>query len=314
MKILYDDQPRAQGPTTVALGVFDGVHRGHLALIERLVAFANEHDATPTVITFDPHPASVLSPLHAPSTISTLDQRLEWFAALGVAQVRLITFTEDVANETASEFVHRVLLDELGAVAVLAGDDTHFGRGRAGGIEALRAASDRFVLEQVTSFGDEHRFSSSLVRAALAEGDCEAAAEILGRPFVLRGTVVHGDHRGREIGFPTANMLTADAQALPALGIYAGAAFVAGEWRCAAVSVGKRPHFYDDGALLVEVHLPGFSGDLYGTSVDTAFLHRLRGEAAFASLEELLEQIARDVAASQEIFSNFTPHAPFLLR
>jgi riboflavin kinase/FMN adenylyltransferase len=131
---------------------------------------------------------------------------------------------------------------------------------------------------------------------------------------VLRGTVVHGDHRGREIGFPTANLLLADHQALPALGIYGAAVLVAGTWRAGAVSVGTRPQFYDEGAVLVEVHLPGFSGDLYAETMDVVFLERLRGERTFENLDGLIEQMHRDVAQSVAIFENFTPGAPFLLR
>jgi len=314
--VLTDAAPQSPRPTAVALGVFDGAHRGHQDLIARLVTLAAAHDAQPTIITFSPDPARVLAPLTAPGVIATLEQRLEWFGELGVTQVRVLSFDEESANESADDFIARVVVGELGAVAVLAGDDTHFGRDRSGGVASLMAAADHFgfVVEQCPSFGGDTRVSSSLVRAALRAGECETASALLGRPFVLRGTVVHGDHRGREIGFPTANLLTADDQVLPSLGIYAGAAHVQGAWRAAAISVGKRPHFYDDGALLVEVHLPQFQGDLYGTSMDVAFLHRLRGEAAFASLEELLEQIGRDVAESQGIFEKFTPESSRLLR
>lgn len=315
MKILYDNVQLALTPTAIAIGVFDGLHVGHQELVRRLVAIAHERGCAATIVTFDPHPASVLAPSHAPRLLSTLAQRLEGFGALGVDQVRIIGFTPELAVETAEEFVDRVLVGELDCKVVLAGDDTHFGRDRMGNTDLLIALSHEygFAVESCESFGDDGRYSSSRVRNALEQGDCDAAARILGRPFVMRGTVVHGDHRGREIGYPTANLLLADSQVLPELGIYAGAAQVAGTWRAAAISVGKRPHFYDDGAVLVEVHLPDFTGDLYGMVLDVAFLHRLRGEAAFETLEDLLSQMSRDVASTVAIFLEFTPEGVILL-
>ena len=302
--------------SVVALGVFDGLHRGHQMLIAQLRRLADEFDAEACVVTFDPHPASILAPSKAPRLISTLSQRLEGLAALGVMHTRVVTFNAETAAETAEEFVSRVLVDELGAVAILVGDDTHFGRNRSGNVALLRSLGPEmnFDVIEAPSYGDPERFSSTHVRSALLEGELALAEALLGHPFVLRGTVVHGDHRGREIGYPTANLLLADAQLIPRLGIYAAAAWVEGEWRAAAVSVGQRPQFYDEGAVLVEAHLPGFSGDLYAQTIDIAFIQRLRAEAKFETLDALLRQMSSDVTDTVEIFRKFTPSGPFLLR
>ncbi|MBW4029114.1 MAG: bifunctional riboflavin kinase/FAD synthetase [Acidobacteria bacterium] len=303
-------------PSAVAFGVFDGLHRGHQALIAEVVRRAHERGAHASVVTFDPHPALVLSPSTAPLLIGTIDQRLEGLEQLGVEQVGLMGFDHVAAGESAASFVERVLVRQLGVIDLVVGDDVHFGRDREGDIALLVREGDRhgFRVHASSTYGDVSRFSSSAVRARLAAGDVAAAAEILGRAFVLRGTVVHGDARGREIGFATANVGTGERQQLPALGVYAGAVRLeSGQWRCGAVSVGTRPQFYEDGALLVEVHLPGFEGDLYGQRLDVAFLERLRGEASFATLEELVVQMGRDVARSLEIFEKFSPTSSVLL-
>ncbi len=317
MRILSDaDVSMGTQPSVVALGTFDGVHRGHQELLAIVVAHARQRGALATVITFDPHPASVVAPERAPQQIASLVQRLEWFAVLGIDQVRLITFDEAAAQESASAFTQRVVVDEIHAISVVTGDDTHFGKDRQGNADFLESFGQTagFSVVRCPSFGGEVRFSTSLVRAALAGGDLDEVTNVLGRPFVLRGEVVHGDHRGRELGYPTANLSLAAHQALPALGICAGAAFVQGEWRCAAISVGRRPQFYDNGFVLVEVYLPGFTGDIYGEVLDVAFLSRLRPEMTFDDLDGLLVQMGLDVERAKEIFETFTPSSPFLLR
>jgi len=317
VRIITDTDTAAVATSSVvALGTFDGIHKGHQELLAIVVAMARERNAHATVITFDPHPASVIAPDRAPLDVATLSQRLEWFAALGIDQVRIVHFDARAAAESAVDFTQRVLVDQLHAEVVVTGDDTHFGKDRLGDATFLESygATTGFSVVRCPSFGDSERFSSSSVRAALNHGDVETAATLLGRPFVLRGDIVHGDHRGRELGYPTANMSLAPRQALPALGIYAGAAFVEGEWRCAAISVGRRPQFYDNGFVLVEVYLPGFSGDLYGLTLDVAFLAHLRPEMTFDGVDGLLVQMAADVETAKEIFTTFAPASPFLLR
>ena len=305
-----------QRPSVVAFGVFDGLHLGHQALIEHVVRLSSQVGGAASIITFDPHPALVLSPLSAPELIGTLDQRLAGLESMGVDQVGVLGFDEFAAHESATSFIERVLVGYLGTTDLVVGDDVHFGRGREGDIAVLVHEGERhgFRVHTSPTYGGEHRFSSTAVRACLDQGDVRGARDILGRPFVLRAMGEHGDARGREMGFPTANLRVAPRQKLPARGIYAAAVRWAGErWRCGAVSVGTRPQFYDDGQLLVEVHLPDFNGDLYDAVLDVAFLERLRGEATFATLGDLLDQMTLDVQQSREIFEKFSPGAWVLL-
>lgn len=303
--------------SVIAIGVFDGLHLGHQAVIDMLLHLdgARARDAVPTIVTFDPHPAQLLAPDRAPRLLGTLEQRLEGFEALGIEQVRILTFDRTLANESATDFIARVLAGELHAWEIVVGQDFRFGHDRVGDVALLSAEGQRhgFGVYEAPNFGWP-RWSSSAVRRALDEGDVTSANEVLGRPFVLRGCVEHGDARGEELGFATANLATAAFQLLPLEGIYAGTAKTTdGIWRPASISIGTRPQFYDDGALLVEVHLPGFDGDLYDTALDVAFLERLRGQEVFADVDALVDQIARDVAQTLEIFKKFSPNSSSLL-
>jgi riboflavin kinase/FMN adenylyltransferase len=306
--ILRDDDTSSSGPCVVALGVFDGLHRGHQAVIELVVSLAKTHDALSAVVTFDPSPAMVLAPTKAPRLLATVEQRLEGLAALGVDQVRVLTFTKELASESAEDFIDRVLVDELQARCVVVGEDFHFGHDRQGTVAMLRERGPAKGFEVVAAplFGDGERWSSTSVRRALEKGDLEGAARVLGRPFALRGVVEHGDQRGETLGFPTANLKLSPTQELPADGVYAGAARVDAQWWPAAISLGTRPQFYEDGDLLVEVHLVGFEGDLYGQTMDVVFLQRLRDQETFADLEKLIAQIGRDVAKTREIFDGLS--------
>lgn len=302
-------------PTVAAFGVFDGLHRGHQSLLAEVVRRARDSGAVATVVTFDPHPAHVLSPDTAPRLLATLDQRLEGFERLGIERVEVLAFDEAAAKESAVDFVERVLVEHLAVREVVVGDDVHFGRQREGDLAVLEREGQRcgFAVHSSPTYGETERFSSSMVRALLARGDIAGATAVLGRPFVVRGEVARGDQRGRELGFPTANLDLPASQAIPAVGIYAGAARVASQWWPAAISVGTRPQFYDGGHVLVEVHLLDFAGDLYGHVLDVAFLTRVRGEAVFESTEALVAQMDRDVAESREIYATFTPTASVLL-
>lgn len=300
----------------MTIGVFDGLHRGHQRVIERVVELARESNAQAAVVTFDPHPAQVLDPERAPGQLATLEQRLEGLASLGVDLVRVVTFDAGLASEDASQFVQRVLVDELDAVVVVVGEDFRFGHDRLGDVELLRAEGARhhFEVRPAVIFGDGQRWSSTAVRQALAAGDVQRAAVVLGRPFVLRGVVVRGDQRGGELGFPTANVSLAPIQLLPELGVYAGAVRLEDRrWLPAAISVGTRPQFYEDGEVLVEVHVVGYAGDLYDTTLDVAFLARLRSEMTFEDVDALIAQMERDVLQSVEIFENFAPEGSVLL-
>ena len=314
MIVVRDGEKSPDAPSHVAIGVFDGLHLGHQKVIETLLALDGLRGVA-TVVTFDPHPALVLAPERAPRLLQTLEQRLEGLEALGVQQVRLLTFGPQLAKLSAQQFVQRVLIDELHTNAVLVGKDFRFGHDRQGDVDLLRreGSTSGFDVYEAPTYG-EPRWSSTVVRHALDAGDLDTANAALGRPFVLRGTVEHGDARGRDLGFATANLATAPHQATPQIGIYAGAARTHdGVWHDAAISIGTRPQFYENGQLLVEVHLPDFSGDLYGQALDVAFLARLRGEMKFEDVDALVAQIGVDVEQTRAIFKRFSPSESVLL-
>ncbi len=299
-----DERELAPGPSTVAIGVFDGLHRGHQAVLARAADLAAAHRARRAVVTFDPHPARTLRPDRAPGMIQTLEQRLEGLERLGVEIVRVVRFDQTLAAETADSFVARVLVAQLSACDVVVGEDFRFGHDRAGSVASLRAAGPGlgFAVTAVPPLGDGSRWSSTAVRAAISAGDVGRAAAVLGHPPVWRAPVVSGDRRGRELGFPTANLDLPGEIVRPPAGVYAGLARLPdGSTAAAAVSLGRRPQFYVDGPELVEVHLVDRDVDLYGASLEVALLEHLRGQQRFASVDDLLEQMRHDVLASRRI-------------
>lgn len=317
MMILRDgDVGELSEPSVVAIGVFDGLHRGHQAVIDQLIELSARLNARSVVVTFDPSPAMVLNPTKAPRLIATVAQRLEGLAALGVDVARVLTFDESLAHLGAGEFVDRVLLGELHVRGIVVGEDFHFGHNREGDVALLEVigAAKGFEVAPAALYGDGERWSSTSVRQALARGDIERATSILAHPFTLRGVVGHGDERGESLGFPTANLMLSAHQQLPMDGVYAGATNVEGAWWPAAISVGTRPQFYDNGELLVEVFVLDFRGDLYGSTLDVEFFTRLRAQSSFTTVHELTQQIARDVAQTREIFEKISTDDPQLLR
>ncbi len=318
MVVLYDgDGPADPRPGAVAVGVFDGLHRGHQAVLATVRARAHERGLVAGVVTFDPPPALVLAPERAPRRLQTLAQRLEGLGTLGIERIRVVTFSRDLAHEGADDFLQRVLVGDVHAAAVVVGEDFRFGRDREGDLARLveRGARAGFSAEGVRIVGEGGRFSSTAVRQALDRGEVHEAARILGRPFTLRGRVAPGDARGRELGFATANLDLDPLQQLPNDGVYAALARVApGQWHAAAVSVGTRPQYYEDGARLVEAHVLDFAGDLYGREVDLAFLARLRDQAVFADEAALARRIALDVATTRDLAGGATAERAELLR
>ena len=268
-----DPRPRA-----VAIGVFDGVHRGHQAVLQTLV----DTGLVPTVITFDPHPRLVLG--YGVELLATLERRLELFGEAGVADTLVLEFTHELQQQEPEEFAQGVLR-RIGAETVVAGEDFRFGHRRRGDLAFLEAHG--FSVVPVSPVDGA---SSTRVRELLHEGDVVAAAQILGRPPEVDGIVVVGDERGGTLGFPTANLKLEPNLLVPGFGIYAGAA-LGGR---AAVSIGTNPHY---GGLerRIEAHLLDFEGDLYGQRLVVELWQRLRDERAFASEAELVEQIERDV-------------------
>jgi len=304
-------RPPANG-AAVTIGAYDGVHLGHRQLIAGLRAAAAERGLASVVVTFDRHPATVVRPGSAPLLLTDLDQKLELLASTGVDRTLVVPFDRRRADETAEEFVTEVLVGALGARLVVVGENFHFGHGRKGNVALLTELGVVHDFEVVgwrlVAGPDGQPVSSTRVRRCLADGDVEGAAELLGRPHQVRGPVAHGDGRGGpELGMPTANVTVPSDIALPADGIYAGwHERPDGSRYPAAVSVGRRPTFYDQGARLVESHLLGFDGDLYGEQARVSFVARLRPERRFASVEELKAQMAADAAAAAELLGALT--------
>jgi riboflavin kinase / FMN adenylyltransferase len=283
---LPDVEP-GSGPRNVAIGTFDGVHLGHREVIR----------GADTVLTFDPHPLAVIHPEATPKLISPLPVKRDLIASLGVAEMVVIPFDRSFSEESAEEFVQDVLIDRLGAASVSVGENFRFGKGARGTSEFLRSYDDfeTRVVPLVEVAGET--VSSSHIRGLIAAGDVAQAAEFLGEPFLFEGEVVSGDRRGRELGVPTANVVPGDAYVAPGHGVYAAAA----EGYPTAVNVGVRPTFESGRGLLVEAHLIGFEGDLYGTQLRIAFLERMRGEKRFESVEALVEQMQQDLVQAREI-------------
>jgi riboflavin kinase/FMN adenylyltransferase len=280
---LPDAKPR---PRRLAVGEFDGVHAGH----REVIASAD------SVLTFEPHPRTVVSPASAPKLLTTLEQKADLIAALGVDELIVIPFDGERMAQTAQEFIDHELVERLGAVQVSVGENFRFGH-RAKGDAALLAAQDAFTTRVVQLVEiDGEIVSSTHIRGLIATGAVAEAARLLGAPFGMRGLVAHGDKRGRTLGFPTANLVPDPALAVPDHGIYACRAVVPGlgEWT-AAVSIGVRPTFVTGRGLLVEAFLLDFEGDIYGRELRLDFVERIRGEKRFDSAEALIEQMHRDV-------------------
>ncbi|MCW2999094.1 MAG: bifunctional riboflavin kinase/FAD synthetase [Solirubrobacterales bacterium] len=273
-------------PRRVAVGTFDGVHRGHRAVIE----------GADTVLTFDPHPVAVIAPANAPRLLTTLQRKAELVGELGVRELVVIPFDGAFAARSAQSFVDDVLVGALRATDVAVGENFHFGH-KASGNHTLLQRDDRFQTRVVPLLEmDGEIISSSHIRGLVLGGAMEYADELLGAPFVIDGEVMHGEKRGRTLGFPTANLVPQDGYVTPAHGVYACRARTAdGVWHTAATNVGVRPQFETGLGLLIEAYLVDYEGDVYGETLRVEFLKRLRGERRFASVEVLLEQMARDV-------------------
>jgi riboflavin kinase/FMN adenylyltransferase len=275
----------------LAVGEFDGVHLGHREVIR----------GADTVLTFEPHPRTVVAPDSAPKLLTTLAIKADLIAAQGVRELVVIPFDGSFAAQTAQEFVDHVLVATLGAEHVSVGENFRFGN-RARGDAALLRAQDAFVTRVVEMVElDGEIISSTHVRGLVAVGDVAAAGRFLGAPFHMRGTVAHGDKRGRTLGFPTANLVPKPGLVVPGHGIYACRARVGGEEHLAATNVGVRPTFKTGRGLLVEAYLLDFDGDIYGEELELDFLQRLRGEKRFDSVETLVAQMHRDVEQARRI-------------
>jgi len=316
MKVLHDDttSARLESATAVTIGAFDGVHRGHRAVISAVRAVAESRGLQTAVVTFDRHPASVVRPESAPLLLTDLDQKLELLEGCGVDLVYVVHFDAERATESAGDFVTEVLSGVLDARLVAVGEDFHFGHQRAGNVELLRTMGADLGFEVVghelvglgAGSSIEGPVSSTRIRRALTDGDLLGANAMLGRPHEVRGVVGHGDARARDLGFRTANVAVPDAICLPADGIYAGWYFTPdGVRHPTAISLGRRPTFYEfaDTSLL-EAHLIGFDGDLYGQNARVQFVEHLRDELKFDSVDALIAQMDRDVARAATVLAS----------
>lgn len=303
-----DGRPARWSAPVLALGNFDGLHRGHRKILERVRRVAGERGATPVVMTFDPHPPRVVRPDKAPPLLMTKAQKLEALADAGVAGAAIVRFTEELSRWDPEMFVRTVLVDWLHVSEVWVGANFLFGHDRAGNFTLLRSLGARygFKAEKI----DPVRYkdfvvSSTRVRRLVSEGRVDEAGALLGHQFYIDGTVVHGDHRGRTIGFPTANLCT-ENELLPPNGVYATTARVGSIVLPSVTNIGTRPTVDRAGKTHIETHVFNLDKDLYGASLRLGFVQRLRDERAFESLDALREQIGADCARARVLFGRLS--------
>jgi riboflavin kinase/FMN adenylyltransferase len=299
------DNAEIARPTVLTLGVFDGLHLGHQLVMRTLIERARALDAVPTVITFDPHPRAVLHPQSAPPLLQTFDQKIEALGVLGIQQAIVVRFTREFASLSAAEFLRDVVHERLHAREVYLGRGFAFGRNREGNIGLLREVSARlgFYADEVPEVRLRgQRISSSRIRELLSEGRVNLARRMLGRPYGVEGRVVRGAERGRTLGFPTAN-LHPQNRVIPRAGVYVTATLIEGVWRRSVTNIGTRPTFENESEPSIETYVMNWSGDLYGDVVRVRFLHRLRDERKFASVDELKRRIDADVERAARYFT-----------
>lgn len=291
--------PRPPEGSALTIGNFDGVHRGHRAVIDRVISDAKKRGLKSAVITFDRHPAEFLRPSKAPCRLCEPEMKIELLRDCGVDYLCVLAFDQDLADKEAGEFVEEVLVDGFNARVVVVGRNFRFGRNRKGSLSLLKelGTDGGFEAEEMSLVSVQgFDISSTRIRSAIVHGDVEWASQALGRDHSIRGEVIEGDRRGKALGFPTMNIYPPERICLPSDGVYAGWTVIDGIKYRAAINVGRRPTFGDDGRVLVESHLLDFSGeDAYGKAIEVGFTRWLRGEYRFANADELIEQIGRDV-------------------
>lgn len=301
--------PAELGPTAITIGKFDGLHFGHRRLISQLRLEANKRELNAVVVTFDRHPRSLVAPGKAPEPLVSIEQKTELIAQQNVAATVVLEFTRELSEIPALEFVRDLLVGQLRMRVIVIGRDFKFGHKGRGDVDFLREHAREFGYEVIVvedEIGDNgRRASSTWVRECLEIGDVESATEVLGRFHDIRGTVVHGAKRGRELGFPTANLDPITLEGfIPADGVYAGWLHVADKSYPSAISIGNNPTFDGVPQRQVEAHIIDVSGiDIYGERVHVAFVHRLRGMVKFDSLEELIDRIQQDVDETRMLLS-----------
>jgi riboflavin kinase/FMN adenylyltransferase len=290
--------------SVITLGNFDGLHLGHQELIRKVIRRAKETEASSIVVTFRPHPMKILAPEKCPPLISIYEEKIKLFEKLGIDVLVKIPFTLEFAKMSPGDFVKEILCDTLGAKEIFVGFNYRFGRGREGNIATLKALGERLgftvrEVEQVSLSGEV--ISSTKIRNLLREGDVEHAAELLGRTYTISGIVVRGDGRGKELGFPTANIAPKHS-IIPAHGVYAVRLFVRDRFYDGIANIGMRPTF-DKNVLTVEVHVFDFNEDIYGEDISLYFIGKIRDEKKFGSADELIHQIRTDVGIARDLLS-----------
>ena len=293
-------------PVVLTIGVFDGVHRGHQALLNRVMALAAANKMASAVITFHPHPRSVIHPDRPSAYLTSFEDRLDLLRGLGLDDVAPVTFTSELAQAEAEDFL-RLVVEEMHLAALVIGPDFALGRRRGGDVERLKALGTElhFSVEVIDLVADaEAKVSSTEIRRALGEGEVGRVADLLGRPFTLHGPVVVGFERGQTIGFPTANIAVGADRALPAAGVYATMASFDDRTFPSVTNIGVRPTFHDDDAPSVECHIFDFEGDLYHRDLRIELVERLRGERKFNDIEALKVQIGKDSSAARKVLAS----------
>ncbi|MBW7841941.1 MAG: bifunctional riboflavin kinase/FAD synthetase [Ignavibacterium sp.] len=308
MQIFYSIKDLKKNKNTVlTLGTFDGIHPGHLKIIDRLVSCSKEKGCRSVVITFYPHPRTILGNDNSVKMLTTQEEKIELLEKLGVENLLIINFTKEFASLSAEDFIYDYLINGIGLTEIVLGHDHHFGKGRRGNAELLQKIADKegFIVTKAEAFMiDGEAVSSTKIRNAIAEGDIIRANKLLGRNYEFSGIVVGGDKRGRELGFPTANIkLSSQEKLLPASGVYAVKVMVENERHTGLLSIGKRPTFYNQGELVSEVYIYDFNREIYGAKVTTELVERLRGEVKFNSAEELINQMNTDKENGYKIFN-----------
>jgi riboflavin kinase/FMN adenylyltransferase len=296
-------------PAVITIGAYDGLHLGHQTVISEVRRQADERGARSAVVTFDRHPADIVRPESAPRLLTDHEQRLELFEATGVDAAVVLPFDEEQSHEPALSFIERVLVKCLNTKLIVVGVDFHFGRNREGNVALLREVGPTYGFEVAPLVlfprqdGIPEPVSSTAIRRALAGGNVELAAAMLGRPFEARGSVVQGDQRGRLLGFPTANVEVPNRVCVPADGVYAGwFERPNGEVRPCAINLGRRPTFYEHAdSSLLEAHLIDFEGDIYGERAKVRFTHFLRSERKFDGIDALVSQLKDDVEHARSL-------------
>ncbi|GAB2821506.1 bifunctional riboflavin kinase/FAD synthetase [Streptomyces daliensis] len=305
-----EDIPEGWGRSVVTIGSYDGVHRGHQLIIGRTVERARELGVPAVVVTFDPHPSEVVRPGSHPPLLAPHPRRAELMGELGVDAVLVLPFTQEFSKLSPADFVVKVLVDKLHARSVVEGPNFRFGHKAAGNVGFLAELGDTYDYDVVVvdlyergSAGGGEPFSSTLTRRLVAEGEVAGAAEVLGRPHRVEGVVVRGAQRGRELGYPTANVETLPHTAIPADGVYAGWLTVEGEAMPAAISVGTNPQFNGTERTVEAYAIDRVGLDLYGLHVAVEFLDYIRGQEKFETLDALLERMALDVERARVLVS-----------